>query len=58
MIPKELVLDTIQRLPDDAEIEDAIDALLLRMTLESRMADLDNGLYVEHEEAVRQLLRS
>ncbi|MBM3325766.1 MAG: hypothetical protein FJY65_02120 [Calditrichaeota bacterium] len=54
---KDEVMDIIRNLPDDAEYEDAIEALCLRMTAEERLRDLDAGIYVEHSEARQRLLQ-
>ncbi len=51
---KEEIIDTIRRLPDDASIEDAVEALILKMTIEQRLRDLDAGIYIEHDEVRRR----
>jgi len=54
---KDEIMDIIRNLPDDAEYEDAIEALCLRMTVEERLRDLDAGIFIEHREVRHRLLQ-
>lgn len=53
---KEEAIETINKLPDDADMEDIIEALCLRITVEDRLRELDAGQYVEHQEVEKRLL--
>lgn len=54
---KQRVLETIEELPANATLEDAIERLVLSAKTERGLAELDAGLGIDHAEAKRQLLR-
>ncbi len=54
---KERVLESIERLPEDATLEDAIERLVLLAKIERGLAQLDAGLGIDHAEAKRRLVR-
>ena len=53
---KQEAKQTIDALPDQVEWQDIVEALCLRFTIEDRVRDLDNGIFLEHEEVERRLL--
>jgi predicted transcriptional regulator len=59
MTAKEKVLQRLERLPDDADLNeiilDAIDRLLLLCKLERGLADIEAGRTIPHEEVLRRL---
>ncbi|MFH0765662.1 MAG: hypothetical protein V2A61_04500 [Calditrichota bacterium] len=55
---KEEVLDIVRNLPDDADYEDIIEALCLRLTIEDRLRELDAGEYLEHDQVEEILHKS
>ncbi|MCE5228692.1 hypothetical protein LLG95_03745 [bacterium] len=50
MTAKEKVLKTVQQLPDDATIEDAMERLLMLAKIEKGIAQADRGETVSHQE--------
>lgn len=52
---KEHMLKTIQELPDDATVEDAIDRLYLLYKVERGIAQADAGQKISQEEARRRM---
>lgn len=52
---KQTVIDMIERLPDDASLEDIMDALQLQQKVDEGFRQLDAGEGIEHEEARRRL---
>ena len=52
---KEKIQKVIQSLPDDADIEDAMERLYLLYKVEKGCQQADAGQAVSHEEAKRQL---
>lgn len=57
MTEKQRVLEAVQRLPDDATVEDAIEHLCFIAKVQKGLSELDAGLGITHEEAKRRLLR-
>ena len=54
---KQKILQVVERLPDTATLEDAIDRLCFLAKVEEGLRQSDVGETVPHAEAVRQLLR-
>src|SRR3989442_3780404 len=54
---KQKVLEGIAKLPTDAQLEDALERLVLLAKTERGLAELDAGQGVDHAEAKRRLLR-
>ena len=52
---KQAVVDMIQRLPDDASVEDIMAELYFRQKVDEGLRQLDAGEGVEHENAKRRL---
>lgn len=52
---KEKILYAIRSLPDDATIEQAIHALQVLKKIEIGIQQIEAGLFIEHEEFMRQL---
>jgi predicted transcriptional regulator len=50
---KQMIVDAVQRLPDDATIEDAMERLYFLQKIERGMADVAAGRVVAHEEVLR-----
>ena len=53
---KQKALEAIERLPEDATVEDAIERLVLLAKIERGLTELDAGEGVAHDEAKRRLL--
>ena len=52
---KKKILEVVERLPDDATIEDAIERLYFLAKVERGLRETDAGLTVPHLEAKQQL---
>ena len=55
MTLKEQMIDVIQRLPEDASVERAIDELYLLAKIRIGLQQADAGEVISHEELKRQL---
>ena len=55
MTAKEEILELIERLPDDATIEDAIERLVVLYKVQHGLDQLDKGEGIRHEEAKRRI---
>lgn len=55
MSQKELVLDVIQELPDDASIDQIADRVEFLAAIQKGINDIDRGDTVPHEEIKKQL---
>ncbi len=55
MSTKQAVIEMIQRLPDDASVEDIMAELCFRQKVDEGLRQLDAGEGVDHEEAKRRL---
>jgi predicted transcriptional regulator len=55
MSQKELVLDAIQELPDDASIDQIADRVEFLAAIQKGIDDIDRGDTVPHEEIKKQL---
>jgi predicted transcriptional regulator len=55
MTTKQEIIAAIQKLPDDATFEDAIERLLFLESIERGIKQADAGQVVSHEEAKRRL---
>ncbi len=55
---KQLLRETVERLPDDATVEDAMDRLYFLSKVARGLEAADQGDVVSHEEARRMLLGS
>jgi predicted transcriptional regulator len=53
--PKELVLEAIRKLPDDATIDEIADRVTFIAAVKKGVEDLDRGAVVPHTEMKRQL---
>jgi predicted transcriptional regulator len=49
-----MILDAVQRLPEDATIEDAMERLYFLQQIERGLADVEAGQVIPHEEVVRR----
>jgi predicted transcriptional regulator len=52
---KKLLRETLDKLPDDATLEEAIERLLFLAEIEQGIADADAGRMISHEEAKARL---
>ncbi len=52
---KQTVIEMIERLPDDASVEDIMAELYFRQKVDEGLRQLDAGEGIEHEEARRRL---
>ena len=57
METKQDILKAIERLPDDASIEDALDRLYLLYKVERGLGQADRGELIGQEEARRRMAR-
>ena len=55
MANKKKILEVIEHLPDDASIDQAIDALFLLQGVELGVRQADQGQVIPHEEVLRRL---
>lgn len=55
MSQKELVLEAIQELPDDASIDQIADRIEFMAAIQKGIADIDRGDTIPHSEVKRQL---
>lgn len=55
MTTKEAVLEAIRALPDDASVEDILDAVLLRLKVERGRRQILAGEGIPHEQVREQL---
>jgi len=53
---KQKILEAVERLPDDATLEDAIERLCFLSKVEEGLRQSEVGETVPHQDAVRQLL--
>lgn len=53
---KDLVLDAVQALPDDATVEDAMERLYFLAKVEEGLQQVAQGRTIPHEEAKRRIL--
>lgn len=56
MTDKEIVQDTIERMPDDTSLQDAAYEREFIAAVEQGIAELDNGQWVSAEEIERDLI--
>ncbi len=54
---KQQILKTIEELPDDASVEDAIDRLYLLYKIEKGLRQADRGELISQEEARQRMAR-
>ena len=52
---KRAVIEMIERLPEDASVEDIMAELYFRQKVDDGLRQLDAGLGIDHEEAKRRL---
>jgi predicted transcriptional regulator len=52
---KKLLRETLEKLPDDATVEEAIERLLFLADIDQGIADADAGRTISHEEAKARL---
>ena len=55
MTTKELVLEAVKNLPEDAAIEDAMEKLLVIAKIERGIEQADNGQTVSHDEVKQRV---
>lgn len=52
---KQLVLDVTNELPDNATIEEILDAILLRIYIQKGLNDIKNGNVISHEDLLKEI---
>jgi predicted transcriptional regulator len=57
MSAKEAAVEFIRKLPDSATIDDIIEELCFKASVDEGLRQLDAGEGIPHEEAIRQLKR-
>ena len=55
--PKQLAREAVERLPEDATLEDAIERLVFLAKVERGLAQADAGRTIPHEEVRARYLR-
>jgi hypothetical protein len=53
---KQRALDAVQRLPEDATVEDAIERLCFIAKVQKGIRELDAGKGISHEDAKRRIV--
>lgn len=56
MTEKQRALDAVQRLPEDATVEDAIERLCFIAKVQKGIRELDAGKGISHEDAKRRIV--
>ena len=56
MTEKQRALEAVQRLPDDATLEDAIERLCFIAKVQKGLDQLDRGQGISHDQAKRRIL--
>ncbi len=57
MITKEIAKNTIDKLPDEANYEDIINAIYVQAKFENGLNEIKNGNGISNEEAKKRLLK-
>lgn len=52
---KELVLEVTNKMPDNATIEEIIDAILVRLSIEKGLKDVKEGKVISHNELKKEI---
>ena len=52
---KQLALDVVRRLPDDATMDDIREEIEILASIQAGIEDIEAGRYVSHEEVKRQV---
>ena len=56
MTEKQRALEAVQRLPDDATLEDAIERLCFIAKVQNGLDELERGQGISHDEAKRRIV--
>lgn len=57
MTTKDLVIEAVKDLPDDAAVEDAMERLLLLAKIERGMGQADSGEAISHEQLKQRMAK-
>lgn len=57
MTVKEVAIDLIRKLPDDTTLDEIMEELFVRRTIEERLRELDESGGLTHEEVKHRLAR-
>jgi predicted transcriptional regulator len=57
MTTKELVLKTLEQLPDDADVEEFLERLDFLRELEASIREADAGETIPHEQVMQEIAR-
>lgn len=52
---KELVLQVTKEMPDDATIEEILDAILVKLSVMEGIKDIENGKFTTHENLLKEI---
>lgn len=52
---KELVLEVTSKLPNNATIEEILDAILVRLAIQKGLNDVEEGNVISHEELLKEI---
>mgnify|MGYP001598748946 FL=1 len=55
VLSKDSIIEALKELPDDADIQDAIDYLLYLEGIEEGLADAEAGRMISHEELLERI---
>ena len=57
MTTKDAIIELIRRLPDDVTVDDVMQELYIRRSIEEGLRELDEGKGIAHEEVKQRLAR-
>lgn len=52
---KELVMDVTSKMPDNASIEEIIDAILVRLSINQGLKDIEDGKVINHKDLLKEI---
>ncbi len=52
---KELVMDVTSKMPDNASIEEIIDAIFVRLSINKGLKDIEDGKVISQEELLKDI---
>lgn len=52
---KELVLEVTKKMPDDASLEEIVDAIIVEISIKKGLTDFKNGRYTSQEDLLKEI---
>lgn len=52
---KELVIETVNELPDEATISEIFDAILIKLSVIKGLKDFENGDFISQEDLLKEI---